>query len=65
MLMISMVRALQVDVQNILETLGAGYGGRVQLAKEYHHALETSVAKNFPDNGVISCMSHNTDGLYS
>ncbi|CAA6670120.1 unnamed protein product [Spirodela intermedia] len=59
------VDGVKVDVQNVLETLGAGHGGRVELTRKYHRALETSIALNFPDNGVISCMSHNTDGLYS
>lgn len=59
------IDGVKVDVQNILETLGAGHGGRVKLARKYHHALEASVSINFPDNGIISCMSHNTDGLYS
>uniref|UniRef100_A0A1D1XWK0 galactinol--sucrose galactosyltransferase n=1 Tax=Anthurium amnicola TaxID=1678845 RepID=A0A1D1XWK0_9ARAE len=59
------IDGVKVDVQNILETLGAGHGGRVKLARKYHQALEASIARNFPDNGVISCMSHNTDGLYS
>ncbi|KAK9080715.1 hypothetical protein SSX86_000473 [Deinandra increscens subsp. villosa] len=59
------VDGVKVDVQNILETLGAGHGGRVKLARKYHQALEASVSRNFPDNGIISCMSHNTDGLYS
>lgn len=58
------VDGVKVDVQNILETLGAGHGGRVKLTRKYHHALEASVSRNFPDNGIISCMSHNTDGLY-
>ncbi|PKA45603.1 putative galactinol--sucrose galactosyltransferase 2 [Apostasia shenzhenica] len=59
------VDGVKVDVQNIIETLGAGHGGRVSLTRAYHVALEASVARNFPDNGCISCMSHNTDGLYS
>ncbi|KAH7689095.1 Glycosyl hydrolases 36 protein [Dioscorea alata] len=59
------VDGVKVDVQNILETLGAGHGGRVQLARKYHQALEASIARNFLDNGIISCMSHNTDNLYS
>lgn len=58
------VDGVKVDVQCVLETLGAGHGGRVQLTKEYHRALDASVAKNFPDNGIIACMSHNTDALY-
>uniref|UniRef100_A0ACD5U4J4 Uncharacterized protein n=1 Tax=Avena sativa TaxID=4498 RepID=A0ACD5U4J4_AVESA len=59
------VDGVKVDVQNIIETLGAGHGGRVALTRAYHRALEASVAHNFPDNGCISCMCHNTDMLYS
>ncbi|CAN6696467.1 unnamed protein product [Malus baccata var. baccata] len=59
------IDGVKVDVQNILETVGAGHGGRVKLTRKYHQALEASVARNFPDNGIISCMSHNTDALYS
>ncbi|KAM0918564.1 hypothetical protein ACQ4PT_009055 [Festuca glaucescens] len=58
------VDGVKVDVQCVLETLGAGHGGRVQLTREYHRALDASVAKNFQDNGIIACMSHNTDSLY-
>lgn len=58
------IYGLKVDVQNILETLGAGHGGRVKLARRYQQALEASISRNFPDNGIISCMSHNTDSLY-
>ncbi|PWA67897.1 seed imbibition 1 [Artemisia annua] len=59
------IDGVKVDVQNILETLGAGHGGRVKLTRKYHQALEASISRNFHDNGIISCMSHNTDGLYS
>ncbi|KAF8731896.1 hypothetical protein HU200_015841 [Digitaria exilis] len=59
------VDGVKVDVQNIIETLGAGHGGRVSLTRAYHRALEASVSKSFPDNGCISCMCHNTDMLYS
>nr|XP_018679880.1 PREDICTED: probable galactinol--sucrose galactosyltransferase 2 isoform X2 [Musa acuminata subsp. malaccensis] len=59
------IDGVKVDVQNIIETLGAGHGGRVSLTRAYHQALEASVTRNFPDNGCISCMCHNTDGLYS
>ncbi|XP_010278962.1 PREDICTED: probable galactinol--sucrose galactosyltransferase 2 isoform X2 [Nelumbo nucifera] len=59
------VDGVKVDVQNIIETLGAGYGGRVSLTRSYLQALEASIARNFSDNGCISCMCHNTDGLYS
>lgn len=58
------VDGVKVDVQCVLETLGAGLGGRVELTRQYHQALDASVAKNFPDNGCIACMSHNTDALY-
>ncbi|KAK1401241.1 hypothetical protein POM88_000846 [Heracleum sosnowskyi] len=53
-----------MDVQNILKTLGTGHRGRVKLTRKYHQALEASISKNYPGNGIISCMSHNTDGLY-
>ncbi|XP_048432381.1 probable galactinol--sucrose galactosyltransferase 2 [Pyrus x bretschneideri] len=50
---------------NIIQTLGFGHGGRVSLTRSYHQALEASVARNFADNECISCVCHNTDGLYS
>ncbi|MCO5567681.1 hypothetical protein L7F22_021375 [Adiantum nelumboides] len=59
------VDGVKVDVQNILETVGTGFGGRVSLTQQYHEALEASVSSHFPDNGCIACMCHNTDGLYS
>ncbi|KAL2466089.1 putative galactinol--sucrose galactosyltransferase 2 [Abeliophyllum distichum] len=59
------VDGVKVDVQNIIETLGAGHGGRISLTRSYHQALEASIARNFPDNGCIACMCHNTDGIYS
>ncbi|XP_043690905.1 probable galactinol--sucrose galactosyltransferase 2 isoform X3 [Telopea speciosissima] len=59
------VDGVKVDVQNIIETLGEGHGGRVALTRAYHQALEASIARNFPDNGCIACMCHNTDGMYS
>ncbi|XP_019154545.1 PREDICTED: probable galactinol--sucrose galactosyltransferase 2 isoform X1 [Ipomoea nil] len=59
------VDGVKVDVQNIIETLGAGHGGRVTLTRSYLQALEASIARNFPDNGCIASMSHNTDSLYS
>lgn len=58
------IDGVKVDVQSILETLGAGLGGRVALTRAYHQALDESVALNFPDNGCIACMSLNTDALY-
>ncbi|KAL7134148.1 hypothetical protein ABFS83_11G007700 [Erythranthe nasuta] len=59
------IDGVKVDVQTIIETLGAGHGGRVSLTRSYTQALEASVFRNFPDNGCIACMCHNTDGMYS
>jgi len=59
------IDGVKVDVQNILETLGADHGGRVLLARKYQQALEASIARNFPDNGIISCTSHGTDNFIS
>ncbi|GAB4851607.1 Probable galactinol--sucrose galactosyltransferase 2 [Ancistrocladus abbreviatus] len=59
------VDGVKVDVQNIIETLGAGHGGRVALTRAYYQALEASISRNFPDNGCIACMCHNTDSIYS
>ncbi|KAK4404155.1 putative galactinol--sucrose galactosyltransferase 6 [Sesamum angolense] len=58
------VDGVKVDAQCILETLGAGHGGRVELTKQYHQALDASIARNFSDNGCIACMSHNLESLY-
>ncbi|KAL8492825.1 hypothetical protein ACS0TY_024138 [Phlomoides rotata] len=58
------VDGVKVDAQCILETLGGGLGGRVELTKQYHQALDASVARNFSDNGCIACMSHNLESLY-
>ncbi|KAH6806740.1 Raffinose synthase family protein [Perilla frutescens var. frutescens] len=58
------IDGVKVDAQAILETLGAGLGGRVEITKQYHQALDASVARNFPDNGCIACMSHNLESLY-
>ncbi|PON85231.1 Glycosyl hydrolase [Trema orientale] len=56
---------VKVDVQNLLETLGSGYGGRVSITRRYQEALEQSVARNFRDNNLICCMSHNSDSIFS
>ncbi|GAB4832824.1 Probable galactinol--sucrose galactosyltransferase 6 [Ancistrocladus abbreviatus] len=58
------IDGVKVDAQCILETLGAGLGGRVEVTRQYHQALDASVARSFSDNGCIACMSHNTDALY-
>ncbi|KAI9108787.1 hypothetical protein K1719_020092 [Acacia pycnantha] len=59
------VDGVKVDSQNLIETLGSGYGGRVSLTRRYQEALEQSVARNFKDNNIICCMSHNSDSIYS
>ncbi|KAL1542017.1 putative galactinol--sucrose galactosyltransferase 2 isoform X2 [Salvia divinorum] len=59
------VDGVKVDVQNLIETLGAGHGGRVSIAKQYHEALDDSIEKNFTDNNLICCMCHNSDSIFS
>lgn len=59
------VDGVKVDVQNILETLATGYGGRVSLTRRFQQALEKSISKNFQDNSIICCMGQNTDSVYS
>lgn len=59
------VDGVKVDVQNILETLATGYGGRVSLTHRFQEALEKSISKNFRDNSIICCMGQNTDSIYS
>ncbi|EPS59965.1 hypothetical protein M569_14839, partial [Genlisea aurea] len=59
------VDGVKVDVQNLIETLGTGFGGRVSLTKQYQEALEESVGINFKENNLICCMSHNSDSIYS
>ncbi|XP_075503722.1 putative galactinol--sucrose galactosyltransferase 2 [Primulina tabacum] len=59
------IDGVKVDVQNLIETLGMGFGGRVSLTRQYQQALEESVARNFKENNLICCMSLNTDSIYS
>ncbi|KNA07604.1 hypothetical protein SOVF_170300 [Spinacia oleracea] len=59
------VDGVKVDIQNVVETIGSGYGGRVHLTGLHQKALEESVAKNFKNNNLISCMSHNSDSIFS
>ncbi|XP_042497482.1 probable galactinol--sucrose galactosyltransferase 2 [Macadamia integrifolia] len=59
------VDGVKVDVQNVIETLGSGHGGRASLTRQCQQALEASVEKNFMDNNLICCMSHNSDYIYS
>ncbi|TYH97017.1 hypothetical protein ES332_A12G214300v1 [Gossypium tomentosum] len=59
------VDGVKVDAQNFIETLGSGFGGRVLLTRRYQQALEQSTSRNFKDNNLICCMSHNSDSIYS
>ncbi|KAG6402005.1 hypothetical protein SASPL_138874 [Salvia splendens] len=59
------VDGVKVDVQNLIETLGGGHGGRVSITKQYHEALDESIEKNFTDNNLICCMCHNSDSIFS
>lgn len=58
------VDGVKVDVQNILETICAGLGGRVSLTRQFQQALEESIAANFQDNSIICCMGQSTDSIY-
>jgi raffinose synthase len=57
------VDGVKVDGQAVVGGLGQGLGGGPALAKSLHQALEASVTKNFPTNGLINCMCHSSVGL--
>ncbi|XP_074294672.1 putative galactinol--sucrose galactosyltransferase 2 [Silene latifolia] len=59
------VDGVKVDIQNVVETIGSGYGGRVRMTSIYLRGLEEAVEKNFGNNNLICSMSHNTDSLFS
>uniref|UniRef100_A0A2N9ERX9 Uncharacterized protein n=1 Tax=Fagus sylvatica TaxID=28930 RepID=A0A2N9ERX9_FAGSY len=59
------VDGVNVDVQNLIETLGSGVGGWVSLTRCYQEALKQSIVRNFKDKNLICCMSHNSDSIYS
>ncbi|KAH0975410.1 hypothetical protein GBA52_017309 [Prunus armeniaca] len=59
------VDVVKVDVQNVLELLDSGYGGRVALMRQYQEALEESVIRNFHRSNLICCMSLSNDYIYS
>ncbi|KAG4387682.1 hypothetical protein GLYMA_09G016600v4 [Glycine max] len=58
------IDGVKVDVQNILETISSGLGGRVLLTRRFQQELEKSISTNFQDNSIICCMAHNTDSTY-
>lgn len=59
------VDGVKVDVQNVLETLGHGFGGRVAVTQKYQQALEESISQNFKSNNIICCMCHNSESIFS
>ncbi|KAA8519248.1 hypothetical protein F0562_013504 [Nyssa sinensis] len=59
------VDGVKVDVQNILETVATGSGGRVSLTRHFQQALEKSIGTNFQDNSIICCMGQSTDSIYN
>ncbi|KAH7857612.1 hypothetical protein Vadar_014538 [Vaccinium darrowii] len=61
----SSVDGVKVDVQNLMETLGSGLGGRVSITRQYQQALDESISKNFKENNLIACLCHNSDSIYS
>jgi len=58
------VDGVKVDAQNLIQALGSGHGGRVTLTRQFHQAIDESIAMNFKDNNLICCMSHNSDLIY-
>ena len=40
-------------------------GGGPNLAQNLHAALEKSVKRHFPTNGLINCMCHSTENMYN
>ncbi|HEX2950332.1 MAG TPA: Sip1-related alpha-galactosidase, partial [Armatimonadota bacterium] len=58
------VDGIKADSQAFLESMGAGYGGRVEMMQCYHDALEGSVNTHFLGR-LINCMSCSTDMLYT
>lgn len=57
------VDGVKVDNQSALESVSRGLGGRAELMRRYHEALEGSAAAHFGGR-VINCMSHGTDVIY-
>jgi len=62
------VDGVKVDAQAVIGALGYGNGpngGGPAFARNTHEALEKSVMKFFPTNGLINCMCHSTENLYN
>ena len=58
------VDGVKVDTQATLEGVAAGFGGRVELMRAYHEALEGAAQTQFAGN-LINCMSCSSEMLYS
>lgn len=44
--------------------VGSALGGGPALSRNFHAALEASVAEFFKDNHAINCMCHSTENMY-
>jgi raffinose synthase len=58
------VDGVKVDSQSMLEVVAYGQGGRVELMRRYHEALEGSVQTHFLGQ-LINCMSCSNEVLFS
>ena len=58
------VDGVKVDTQATLECVGEGIGGRVEIMRVYHEAMEGSVQTHFRGS-VINCMSCSNDMIFS
>lgn len=58
------VDGVKIDFQATLEAISATLGGRVELMRRYHEAMEGSTQTHFQGN-LINCMSCSNDILYS
>ena len=59
------VDGIKVDGQAMVGGLGRGQGGGPNLAQNLHAALEKSVKRHFPTNGLINCMCHSTENIFN
>ncbi|RYG45851.1 hypothetical protein EON79_11615 [bacterium] len=57
------VDGVKVDNQAALETVGATYGGRVNMMRSYREALEGSTSVHFAGT-LLNCMSCSNDMLF-
>lgn len=57
------VDGVKVDNQSSIEAVARGFGGRVEMNRRYHEALEGAVHVHFNAN-LINCMSCGNDIIY-